>query len=332
MQAKENHETAKVEDPTRKSLLLDECDDVLLDKKMLYRLVSQETSIGMEAWVCPLVQAFIMKQNDEASKQRSEEEDVARLAAYLKAQAQTAEDSKAKLTRLTQTTQTHLVTWLRAAYEANTYVEDKHFTRHKKPDHTFVALPQKGVCLGEVQQALQARLAMQYQSAGQIFNIESAPSVVASQSARSMIASYHQEDDRILGLSGTLGNVPELALLERPDGLRAISLPLYASETRRVFPSVFVRNDKALIDAVHQAIDQVKSPTTAYQGPAIDNPDRKRSEEKAQAYAEAETKALYNWRQTQTQPILIYVKPLKKQGPYIRRWPRMKKTKPIPFN
>ncbi|ARB91569.1 helicase-related protein [Legionella longbeachae] len=309
-------------------VVLDECDDALLDQVTLYKLVAENENLDNNPaeWIYPLAYQFInlatFRNTDPAQgKVWDEEEDLEQFRLFLNKEInEQFRGSVEKQNYLMASSNTHLKQWIHASCIAATLVENKHYIIQplKEKDDSGHEATKKIICVPlvrstpkagsifteAVQQALQARLKAERKEQAQYFVIDPVPSVLANQSARGLIKFYQNTNGRLLGISATPGDKRELESLATAIGTQAISVAPYAGDRRINHKPVFTLNREETIQAMHKTLDKIKCPITK---PTMEiNPDTE-----IQTYAEREAlitqtkSAIENWSLTQTQPILV---------------------------
>lgn len=309
-------------------VVLDECDDALLDQVTLYKLVAENENLDNNPaeWIYPLAYQFInlptFRNIDPAQgKIWDEEEDLEQFRLFLNKEInEQFKGSVEKQNYLMASSNTQLKQWIHASCIAATLVENKHFIIQpfKEKDESGHEATKKIICVPlirstpkagsifteAVQQALQARLKAERKDHAQYFVIDPVPSVLSNQSARGLIKFYQNTNGRLLGISATPGDKRELESLATAIGTQAISVAPYAGDKRINHEPVFTLNREETIQAMHKTLDKIKCSITK---PTMEiNPDTE-----IQTYAEREAlitqtkSAIEKWSHTQTQPILV---------------------------
>ncbi|KTD66037.1 coiled-coil protein [Legionella santicrucis] len=309
-------------------VVLDECDDALLDQVTLYKLVAENEKLDENPaeWIYPLAYQFInlptFRNIDPAQgKVWDEEEDLEQFRLFLNKEInEQFKGSVEKQNYLMASSNTQLKQWIHASCIAATLVENKHFIIQplKEKDESGHETTKKIICVPlirstpktgsifteAVQQALQARLKAERKDHAQYFVIDPVPSVLSNQSARGLIKFYQNTNGRLLGISATPGDKRELESLATAIGTQAISVAPYAGDKRINHAPIFTLNREETIQAMHKTLDKIKCSITK---PTMEiNPDTE-----IQTYAERETlitqtkRAIEKWSHTQTQPILV---------------------------
>ncbi|MCE0724103.1 hypothetical protein [Legionella resiliens] len=309
-------------------IVLDECDDALLDQLTLYKLVAEAEASQTNnpaQWVYPLAYQFInlpaYRNVDSSRKIWDEDEDLDQFRLFLNKQIneQFSGDVQ-KQNYLMASSNTQLKQWLHASCIAEKQVENKDFLMQpvKEKDESGQEIIKKIACVPlirstpksgsifteAVQQALQARLQAEYKDQAQYIFIDPVPSVLASQSAQGLIKFFQKTLGRLLGISATPGDKRELESLATSVGTQAISIAPHAGDKRIDHDPIFTLNREQTIKAIHETFDKIKRPVT----PAMMKID---PDEEIQTYEEYENllaerkSAIEKWSPTQTQPILI---------------------------
>lgn len=313
-------------------LILDECDDALLDQTTLYKLVAQnvfseEKEDNPAQWVYALAYQFIklpgFRNIDPAiGKIWDEEKDLEEFRLFINKEINEKFNGDAdKQNFIMAASNTQLKQWIHASCKAATLIENKHFITCpiKEKDETGNEITKKIVCVplvkrtpktgsifpDGVQQALQARLIAERKEQARYFFIDADPFVLASQSAQGLIRFYQDTKGRIFGISGTPGDPIELQYLATLYGAQAIGVNPHAGDKRIKHPPIFTFSRTETMDAIHRAIDNIKRPITK---PSLefeaDTPIQ--TLEEREAFILQTQKARQKWSLTQTQPILIY--------------------------
>ncbi|WED44587.1 helicase-related protein [Legionella cardiaca] len=311
-------------------LVLDECDDALLDQTTLYKLVAENALTEVEdnpaKWIYPIAYQFInlpafRNLNATKGKVWDEEEDLEQFRLYVNKEiAEKFNGDAAKQNFIMATSNTQLKQWINASCKAAKLIEKKHFIVRpiKEKDETGQEVTKKIVCIplirstpktgciftDGVQQALQARLIAENKDQAHYVVIDADPPVLASQSARGIVQFYKSTGGHLVGISGTPGDRVELQYLATQLGTQAIGVAPYAGDNRTKHDPVFTYSREETIAAIHRAIDGVKRPV---QKPKLEfEPDiSKQTVEEKEAFILEAKDAEEKWRQTQTQPILI---------------------------
>ncbi len=302
-------------------IVLDECDDALLDQVTLYKLVAEVEATNAEnpaQWIYPLAYQFInLPAFRNLNPAWDEDEDLDQFRLFLNKQIN---GNVEKQNYLMASSNTQLKQWIHASCIAATLVEKKHFITQpiKEKDEAGHEITKKIACVPlirstpkvgsifteAVQQALQARLKAENKEQAQYICIDPVPSVLDSQSALGLIKFFQKTLGRLVGISATPGDKLELESLATSVGTQAISVAPYAGDKRINHAPVFTLNRKETIKAIHEAFEKIKLPVTK---PTMEiNPDAA-----IQTYEEHENlitqtkSAIEQWSYTQTQPILI---------------------------
>ena len=328
--AKESKKEAFIENGEPIHVVLDECDDALLDQTTLFKLVaeisSQESENNSAQWIYPLAYQFINLpafRNIELTQGTvwDEEEDLEQFRLFLNKEVNEKFNGNAeKQNFLMASTNTQLMQWINASCKAAKLIENKHFIIQpiKEKDDAGNETIKKIVCVPlirstpktgsifteGVQQALHARLIAERKDQAIYFVIDADPPVLASQSARGLIKFYQNTKGRLLGISGTPGDQMELKNLNTLLGTQAIGIEPYAGNKRKKHAPVFTFSREESINAIYQAIDNLKLPVTK---PTMEiNPDVFiQTHEEREAFITQTRGAIEQWSSTQTQPILI---------------------------
>ena len=331
MAAKESNKESLIQNDECIHLVLDECDDALLDQTTLYKLVaendqSDEKKDNPAQWIYPMAYHFInlpnfRNTNPENGPIWDEEEDLEQFRLYLNKEINEQFNGDAnKQNFMLATTNSQLRQWINASCRAATLIENKHFIVQpvKEKDESGNEVTKKIVCVplvrstpksgciftDGVQQALQARLLEERKEQAHYFMIDADPPVLASQSARGLIKFYQNTKGRLLGISGTPGDATELKYLSTILGTQAIGVAPHAGDKRKKHSPVFTFSRDASINAIQKAINQIKRPVTH---PTMEiNPDDPiQTFEEREAFISLTKNALDQWSKTQTQPILV---------------------------
>ncbi|AWN74600.1 hypothetical protein LEAN103870_14120 [Legionella anisa] len=309
-------------------IVLDECDDALLDQLTLYKLVAEAEATQANnpaQWIYPLAYQFInlpaYRNVDSSRKIWDEDEDLDQFRLFLNKQINEQFNGDVeKQNYLMASSNTQLKQWLHASCIAEKQVEDKDFIMQpiKEKDESGQEIIKKIACVPlirstpksgsifteAVQQALQARLQAEHKDQAQYIFIDPVPSVLASQSAQGLIKFFQKTLGRLLGISATPGDKRELESLATSVGTQALSIAPHAGDKRIDHDPIFTLNREQTIKAIHETFDKIKRPIT----PTMMKID---PDEEIQTYEEyehllAERKnAIEKWSPTQTQPILI---------------------------
>ncbi|MGL5743464.1 MAG: hypothetical protein ACRCXC_13525 [Legionella sp.] len=351
--AKEAHKEQLLENDGQIHVVLDECDDALLDQVTLYKLVaelehSENTENNPAQWIYPLAHQFINLQtfrNIDAKQGKiwDEDEDLEQFRLFLnKSINEQFNGNVDKQNYLMSCSNTQLKQWIHASCVAATLIENKHFIVQpiKEKDEAGHELTKKIICVPlirstpktgsifteAVQQALQARLKAERKDQAHYYFIDEVPSVLASQSAQGLIKFYQNTKGRLLGISATPGDKRELESLATSIGTQAISVAPYAGDKRNNHEPIFTLNREGTFKAVHDTLKKIKCPITK---PTMEiNPDTAiQTYEEREALIAQTQSAIEEWSHTQTQPILIInedfdeaktlaasLEPYKKQG------------------
>ncbi|WP_131794786.1 helicase-related protein [Fluoribacter gormanii] len=304
-------------------IVLDECDDALLDQVTLYKLVAEVEAANMNnpaQWIYPLAYQFInLPGFRNLNPAWDEDEDLDQFRLFLNKQINEQFNGDVeKQNYLMASSNTQLKQWIHASCVAATLVENKHFIMQpiKEKNEAGHEITKKIACVPlirstpktgsifteSVQQALQARLKAERKDQAQYICIDTVPSVLGSQSARGLIKFFQKTLGRLLGISATPGDKNELESLATSVGTQAISVAPYAGDKRINHPPIFTLNRGETIKAIHETFKKIKRPVTK---PTMEiNPD-----ETILPYDETlivqRKNAIEKWSHTQTQPILI---------------------------
>ncbi|CEK10400.1 helicase-related protein [Legionella hackeliae] len=328
--AKETQQEAFTQNGEPIHLVLDECDDALLDQTTLYKLVAENTQYEAKdihaQWIYQLAYQFIhlptFRNTDPArGKVWDEEEDVEQFRLFINKEIIEKFNGDAeKQNFMLATSNAQLKQWINASCKAEKLIEDRHFLIRpiKEKDETgneitkrFVCIPlvrsnPKGGCIftDGVQQAMQARLIAEHPDKARYVVIDGDPFVLASQSARGLVGFYQETGGRLVGISGTPGDPIELLYLATQLGTQAISVAPYAGDHRKKHPPIFTFSRDETLRAMHKAIDGIKRPVKK---PRLefDSDIPIQTLEEREAFILQTKDALDKWSQTQTQPILI---------------------------
>nr|WP_284498395.1 helicase-related protein [Legionella maioricensis] len=312
-------------------VVLDECDNALLDQLVLYKLVAEHdqtegTQNNAAQWIYPLAYQFInlpaFRNTDPTlGPVWDEDEDLEQFRLFLNKEVNEKFNGDAeKQNFLMAASNTQLMQWIHASCIAATQIENKHFIVQpvKVKDETGNEITKKIVCvplmrstpktgsifIDGVQQALQARLMAERPDQAHYFVIDAAPPVLASISARSLIKLFQNKNGRLIGISATPGDNLELKSLATQIGTQAIGIAPYAGDKRKMHPPVFTFSREESIRAICNAIDSRKLPIT---NPRMEiNADVAiQTYEEREAFIARTNEAIEEWSLTQTQPILI---------------------------
>ena len=333
--AKEAGLEARLQNDEPIHLVLDECDDALLDQTTLYKLVAEtDASENPAQWIYPLAWQFVNLpafRNSDADEGTvwDEEEDLEQFRMFLNKEISDKYQGDAyKQNFMMASSNTQLRQWINACCKAAKLVENKHFIvqpvieRDESGNETtkkMVCVPlirstPKGGCIftDGVQQALQARLLAEHGEQNLNFPIDVDPAVLASQSASGLIQFYQNTRGRLVGISGTPGDTVELQYLSTTLGTQAIGVAPFAGDIRKKHPPVFTTSDGDTIAAIHRAIDSIKLPISK---PLMEiDTVEPRTYEEIEAVLVRHNKALDKWNQTQTQPILLVCEDFEEAG------------------
>ncbi|CEG57729.1 preprotein translocase subunit SecA [Legionella fallonii] len=314
-------------------VVLDECDDGLLDQTLLYKLVAEivseeeeENEEIPEQWVFPLAYQFInlpaFRNKDSAQgKVWDEEEDLEQLRQFLNKEVNEKFNGDAeKQNYLLAMSNTKLKLLIDASCAAATRVENKHFLVQpiKEKDDSGNEITKKIVCVpllrstpkvgsifnAAVQQALLARLMIERPEQAHYISIDKNPPELASLSALGLIKLFQNTKGRLIGISGTPGDKLELESLATALGTQAIGVAPYAGDHRKVHAPIFTFNSEESISAVHKAIENIKLPVTKPSMEIDAHRAIQTHEDREELIAQTE-KAIEQWSHTQTQPVLI---------------------------
>ncbi|WP_454783951.1 helicase-related protein [Legionella sp. WA2024007413] len=304
-------------------IVLDECDDALLDQVTLYKLVAEveDANVNNPAqWIYPLAYQFInLPGFRKLNPAWDEDEDLDQFRLFLNKQINEQFNGDVeKQNYLMASSNTQLKQWIHASCIAATLVENKHFIMQplKEKNEAGHEITKKIACIPlirstpktgsifteSVQQALEARLKAERKDQAQYICIDAVPSVLGSQSARGLIKFFQKTLGRLLGISATPGDKTELESLATSVGTQAISVAPYAGDKRINHPPIFTFNRDETVKAIHETFKKIKRPVTK---PTMEiNPD-----ETILPYDETlilqRKNAIEKWSHTQTQPILI---------------------------
>lgn len=329
--AKEAKKEACIDNGEPIHIVLDECDDGLLDQTILYKLVaemdsSSETNPNAAQWIYPLAYQFInlpafRNLDHSVGKIWDEEEDLEQFRLFLNKEINEKFNGDAeKQNFLMASSNTQLMQWIHASCIAATQVENKHYIVQpiKVKDENGHEITKKIVCVPlirstpkngsifteGVQQALQARLIAERKDPAHYYVIDADPPVLALQSARGLIRMYQNTKGRLLGISATPGDKLELQSLATLLGTQAIGVAPYAGDKRIQHPPVFTFTREESVRAIQNAIDHVKHRVTK---PTMEiNADIAiQTHEEREALIAQTQNAIEQWGHSQTQPILI---------------------------
>ncbi|WP_051544406.1 hypothetical protein [Legionella cherrii] len=307
-------------------IVLDECDDALLDQLTLYKLVAEaEAAHGDNPaqWIYPIAYQFVkLPAFRKTNPAWDEDEDLDQFRIFLSKQINEQFNGDVdKQNYLMASSNTQLKQWIHASCIAATLVENKHFIMQpvKEKDETGHDTIKKIACvplirstpkLGsifteEVQQALQARLKAERKDQAQYIFIDPVPSVLASQSAQGLIKFFQKTLGRLLGISATPGDKLELESLATSLGIQAVSVAPHAGDKRINHDPIFTFDREGTIKAIHETFNKIKCPVTKV-NLEIKNPNEEiQTHEQQQKLFEERREAIQEWSYTQTQPILI---------------------------
>lgn len=329
--AKESRQEHFIQNENPTHIVLDECDDGLLDQSTLYKLVAETQTSNAQndnpaQWIYPLAYQFtnlpaFRNTTPSAGKVWDEEEDLEQFRLYLNKQINEIFHGDAnKQNYLMASSNTELRQWINASCKAATLVENKHFIVQtlKEKDSSTNETRKKMVCVplsrstpktgciftNGLQQALQARLIAERTEQAHYFSIDADPPVLASQSARGLMQYYQETNGRLLGISGTPGDPTELKYLTTLYGTQAIGVAPYAGDKRTKHAPIFTFSNEETIQAIHKAIESVQLPITQAMMSINPNIPTGTSEQK-EAFILRKNEALEQWNNTQTQPISI---------------------------
>lgn len=312
-------------------IVLDECDNALLDQNVIYKLVaeyedSDNQTVNNAEWIYPLARQFILQpafKNTDPKKGSvwDEEEDVEQFRVFLNKKITEEYNSDSnKQHFMLATTNTQLKQWISASCKAATLVENKHFIVRpiKEKDAIGNEITKKTVCVplvqsipktgciftGGLQQALHARLQAERPAEARNISIDPDPQVLSSQSARGLIDQYQQTNGRLIGISGTPGDPSELNYLKTLLGTKAFGIGPYAGDKRINHPPIFTSTIGGRIKAIKQFFNNIKRPITVSTMPTGDEDPvtEKDYEEDRRIRGQARKK----WSPTQTPPALIF--------------------------
>ncbi|WP_454781042.1 preprotein translocase subunit SecA [Legionella sp. WA2022007384] len=304
-------------------IVLDECDDALLDQVTLYKLVAEAEAANTNnpaQWIYPLAYQFINQPGfRNLNPAWDEDEDLDQFRRFLNKQINEQFNGDVdKQNYLMASSNTQMKQWIHASCIAAKLVENKHFIMQplKEKNEAGHEITKKIACVPlirstpktgsifteSVQQALQARLKAERKDQAQYIFIDTVPSVLGSQSAQGLVKFFQKTLGRLLGISATPGDKPELESLATSIGTQAISVAPYAGDRRINHPPIFTLNRGETIKAIHETLKKIKLPVTK---PTMEiNPD-----ETILPYDETlivqRKIAIEKWSHTQTQPILI---------------------------
>lgn len=323
--AKEAKKEGLLETSDPVHIVLDECDDALLDQVTLHKLVAETEAANEdnpEQWIYPLAHQFInLPAFRKIDPPWDEDEDLDQFRIFLNKQINEQFNGNVeKQNYLMASSNTQLKQWIHASCVAQTLVENKHFIVQpiKEKDETGHEVIKKIACVPlirstpkhgsifteAVQQALQARLKFENKDQAQYIFIDRVPSVLASQSIQGLIKFYQKTKGRLLGISATPGDKGELESLATSLGTQAISVAPYAGDKRKNHEPIFTFNREETIKSIQETFERIKCPVTK---PTMElNPDLaiQTFDEHATLITQSK-QAIEKWSHTQTQPILI---------------------------
>ena len=328
---KELKKEALIQNDEPTHVVLDECDNALLDQLILYKIVAEnELSEGKESnhaqWVYPLAYQFInlpaFRNTDPAlGPVWDEDEDLEQFRLFLNKEVNEKFNGDAeKQNFLMAASNTQLMQWIHASCIAATQFENKRFIVQpiKVKDETGNEVTKKIVCvpllrstpktgsifIDGVQQALQARLMAERPDQAHYFVIDADPPVLASLSSRGLMKFFQSTHGRLIGISATPGDNLELKSLATQIGTQAIGIAPYAGDKRKMHPPVFTFSRDESIRAICHAIDSPKLPITNPRM-EIEADVAIQTYEEREAFIARTNQAIEEWSLTQTQPILI---------------------------
>ncbi len=331
LMAKELKKEALIQNDDPTHVVLDECDNALLDQIILYKLVAEnDLTEGSEnnsaQWIYPLAYQFInlpaFRNTDPAiGPVWDEDEDLEQFRLFLNKEINEKFNGDAeKQNFLMASSNTQLMQWIHASCIAATQFENKGFIVQpiKVKDETGNEITKKIVCVPlmrstpktgsifteGVQQALQARLIAERPDQAHYFVIDADPPVLASISSRGLMKHYQNTRGRLIGISATPGDNLELKSLATQIGTQAIGVAPYAGDKRKIHPPVFTFSRQETVNSICRAIDSLKLPIT---NPRMElNADVAiQTYEDREAFIAQTHQAIEEWSLTQTQPILI---------------------------
>lgn len=310
-------------------IVLDECDDALLDQLTLYKLVAEAESAHTDnpaQWIYPLAYQFInlpayRNVDPTRSEVWDEDEDLDQFRLFLNKQINEQFNGDVdKQNYLMASSNTQLKQWIYASSVAATLIENKHFITQpvKEKDEAGHEITKKIACVPlirsipktgsifteAVQQALQARLKAECKDQAQYIFIDPVPSLLASQSAQGLIKFFQKTLGRLLGVSATPGDKRELESLDTSLGTQAISIAPHAGDKRIDHDPIFTLDREQTIKAIHQTFNKIKCPITPTTMTIDPNEEIQTYEEYENLIAKRRN-AIEEWSREQTQPILI---------------------------
>ena len=326
--AKEAKKEALVQNDGPIHTVVDECDDALLEQKVLYKLVaaqalSNSKENNQAQWIYPLAYQFINLpafRNIDSSlgKVWDNEEDMEQFRLFLNKEISGDVD---KQNFLMSATNTQLLQWINASCKAATLVENKHFIIQplKLKDEAGHETTKINVCVPlsrstpkpgsifteGVQKALEARLNAERNEQAPYFVIDADPPVLASQSAQGLLRFYQNTKGRLIGISATPGDQLELQSLATLVGTQAVGVAPHTGDTRKNHPPVFTFSREESINAIHNAMDSILLPITKPMLEINTNASFQTYEEREALIGETK-QAIEQWSHTQTQPVLIF--------------------------
>lgn len=262
-------------------LLLDECDDLMLDKRTHYNHPitlhgdrSSESKSNVWAWVYPGLNAFIETERfkDEAATRSDDVLNAKRFLASYPSGTFDIEKWNA-LNDPNNNIDLKLSTWLDSAVFARALIEDKHFmiieeTREdeegqEKPVRYARILsdgrPDYDAQWGNgVHQCVHARLNQQAKQKGELQNfvIEAEQDIAFSTNAKNFLDRY--EDTQKCALSATPGSALELIELNKKYGFEFYTLPHHQANHREELPTLFADNDEQFYQHVLRQIKHAR--------------------------------------------------------------------------
>jgi len=331
LSAKETKQEHLLGQKGRIHLVLDECDDALLDQTTLYKLVVDKSeSVNdpsySEDWIYEAAYDFVYHTNylntdpSNGAAVWDEDEDLDQFRLFLNNRVN-SHAVRQKI--IMQTSNTKLREWIHATCKAKMLVENKHFIvqpiRGKNDAGNEViqsmrcvplvrSTPKPGCIFTDgVQQALQTRFRKDPNSLPQAnnFNIDNDPPVLASQSASGLVQFYQGTHGRLVGISGTPGDQTELKYLNTLLGTRAIEVAPFAGDHRKIHAPKFTYSHEESLLAIQDVIDSIKRPITQPMMAVNTDVVTSDSFNVQAAFFKRAREAVQNWRPTQTQPILV---------------------------
>ena len=329
LSAKETKQDDLLGQNGRIHLVLDECDDALLDQTTLYKLVvdkGESDPSYSEDWIYEAAYDFVYHTNylntdsSNGTAVWDEDEDLDQFRLFLNNRVNSHADRQ-KI--VMQTTNTKLKEWIHATCKAKMLVENKHFIvqpiRGKNDAGNEViqsmrcvplvrSTPKPGCIFTDgVQQALQTRFRKDPNPLplANNFNIDNDPPVLASQSASGLVQFYQGTHGRLVGISGTPGDQTELKYLNTLLGTRAIEVAPYAGDHRKIHAPKFTYSHEESLLAIQEVIDTIKRPITQPMMAVNTDVVTSDSFNVQAAFFKRAREAVQNWRPTQTQPILV---------------------------